>query len=72
MTHDEIRSIVADTTATHWHVLSGDASTYLNRFGEARAADAHWLQHSEHMRRARFCAATWMSDLRGVWKTARA
>lgn len=51
MTLDEIRSIVADTTATHWHVLSGDAPTYLNRFGEVRAADAHWL-HSEHKGRA--------------------
>jgi hypothetical protein len=52
MTLDEIRSIVADTTAAHWHVLSGDAPTYLNRFGEIRGADEHWLQHSEHDARA--------------------
>jgi hypothetical protein len=52
MTLDEIRSIVADTTAAHWHILSGDAPTYLNRFGEVRGADDHWLQHSEHDARA--------------------
>jgi hypothetical protein len=52
MTLDEIRSIVAHTTAAHWHILTGDAPTYLNRFGEARAADEHWLQHSEHEARA--------------------
>ncbi len=52
MTLDEIRSIIADTTAAHWHVLSGDAPTYLNRFGEVRGADEHWLQHSEHEARA--------------------
>ena len=33
MTLDEIRGIVSDTTAAHWQVLSGDAPTYLNRFG---------------------------------------
>src|SRR5438105_2109935 len=38
MTLDEIRSIVAHTTAAHWHVLSGDAPTYLNRFGQLRGA----------------------------------
>ena len=52
MTLDEIRSIVADTTAADWRVLSGDAPTYLNRFGEIRGADEHWLQHSEHKARA--------------------
>jgi hypothetical protein len=52
MTLDEIRSIVADTTAADWRVLSGDALTYLNRFGEVRGADEHWLQHSEHQARA--------------------
>ena len=52
MTLDEIRTIVADTTAADWHVLSGDAPTYLNRFGEVRGADEHWLQHSEHEARA--------------------
>jgi hypothetical protein len=53
VTLDEIRSIVADTTASDWHVLSGDAPTYLNRFGEVRGADEHWLlQHSEHETRA--------------------
>jgi hypothetical protein len=50
MTLDEIRSIVADTTAADWRVLSG-APTYLNRFGEVRG-DEHWLQHSEHEARA--------------------
>src|SRR5436190_18455010 len=55
MTLDEIRSIVAHTTAAHWHVLSGDAPTYLNRFGEVRGADEHWLQHSEHEARAVLC-----------------
>jgi hypothetical protein len=25
MTLDEIRDIIADTTAAHWHTLSGDA-----------------------------------------------
>jgi hypothetical protein len=45
MNLDEIRSIVADTTAAHWHVLSGDAPTYLNRFAEVRGADEHWLEH---------------------------
>ena len=52
MTLDEIRSIVAHTTAAHWHVLSEDAPTYLNRFGEVRGADEHWLQHAEHEARA--------------------
>jgi hypothetical protein len=52
MTLDEIRSIVADTTAADWRVLSDDAPTYLNRFGEVRGADEHWLQHSEHEARA--------------------
>lgn len=52
MTLDEIRSIVADTTAADWHVLSGDAPTYLNRFAEIHGADEHWLQHSEHDARA--------------------
>ena len=52
MTLDEIRSIVADTSAADWRVLSGDAPTYLSRFGEVRGADEHWLQHSEHEARA--------------------
>ena len=52
MTLDEIRSIVADTTAADWRVLSGDAPAYLNRFGEVRGADEHWPQHSEHEARA--------------------
>jgi hypothetical protein len=52
MTFDEIRSIVADSTATHWHVLSGDVPTHVNRFGEVRAADEHLLQQSEHEGRA--------------------
>src|ERR1700749_1304987 len=70
MTLDEIRSIVADTTAADWRVLSGDAPTYLNRFAEVRGTDEHWLQHSEHEAR-RFCAVTAISDWRGGCKTAQ-
>ncbi len=52
MTLDEIRSIIAATTAAHWHVLTGDARTYLNRIGEVRGANENWLQRSEHQGRA--------------------
>jgi hypothetical protein len=52
MTLDEIRSIVADTRAADWRVLSSDAPTYLSRFGEVCGADEHWLQHWEHEARA--------------------
>lgn len=52
MTLDEIRSIVANTTAADWRVLGRDAPTYLNRFREVRGAEEHWLQHSEHGARA--------------------
>jgi hypothetical protein len=52
MTLDEIRSIVANSGKAAWHVLSGDAPTYLGQFVEHASDDEHWQEFFQHERRA--------------------
>ena len=52
MTLEEIRALVAGTSGTEWHILSGDAPTYLNRFIYVQSGNAHYLAAAEHESRA--------------------
>jgi hypothetical protein len=52
MNLDEIRSIVEGSDAAAWHVLSGDAPTYLGQFVEHASDDEHWQELFQHERRA--------------------